>query len=150
MHTIVKHIQSTKWDLGYLLSFSDIVSGRWGFVPKEAVHKRFMCDVLGSSEISQVGNLYLMKDWESKGGCEGPKGCCFRCNQIRTIIHDENMIAKRNWGYASTWEKFHLKWISSAEKYVFVSKNLHDLKKQNIFSGVKFWKHGKSSSLCYK
>ena len=46
LHTIVKHIQSTKWDLGYLLSFSDIVSGRPGIVPKEAVHKRFMCDVL--------------------------------------------------------------------------------------------------------
>lgn len=65
LHTIVKHIQSTKWDLGYLLSFSDIVSGRPGIVPKEAVHKRFMCDVLGSSEISQLGNLYLVKDWES-------------------------------------------------------------------------------------
>ena len=30
-----------------------------------------MCEVLGSSESSQLGNLYLMKDWESKGACEG-------------------------------------------------------------------------------
>ena len=33
-----------------------------------------MCEVLGSSESSQLGNLYLMKDWESKGACEGQKG----------------------------------------------------------------------------
>ena len=30
-----------------------------------------MCNVLRNSESSQLGNVYLMKDWESKGGCEG-------------------------------------------------------------------------------
>ena len=55
-----------------------------------------MCNVLGNSESSWLGNLHLMKEWECKGACEGPKGCYFGCKPIGTITHNENMIAKRN------------------------------------------------------
>ena len=50
------------------------------------------------------------------------KGYYFRCNHIRTVIHDENIIAKRNCGCVSNWEKFYLKSVSLAEKYGFLKQ----------------------------
>ena len=53
-------------------------------------------NVLGNYESCHLGNLYLMKDWECKGAREGQKGCYYGCNQIGTVTHNENIIAKRN------------------------------------------------------
>ena len=64
------------------------------FVPKEAMHSKFMCNVLGNSETSGLGNLHLMKEWECKRACEGPKGCYFGCNQLGQLLIMKTWLPK--------------------------------------------------------
>ena len=66
---------------------------------KPGIEDLFQIMLVRKYESYCLGNLNLMKDWESKGSCEGLKVCYYGHNHIGTISRNENITAKRNQGY---------------------------------------------------
>ena len=61
--------------------------------------------VLGKHESSPVGTFDVIRGSEGKGACEGQEGCYDEHAPTGTVIHKENVTAKRDQGSKSNCEK---------------------------------------------